>query len=321
MTPKGITEGPDGKLWFTEQGLTADGSPASTRHRRGHRVPAATPAPTRPPSPPARTATSGSLERGATKIGRISPDGPAPRVQRRPVRERHAQRHHERPRRPAVAHDRRAHGNRIHSFDPGGPGRPVLLVDRPHRQLRTRSSPRPTTSSTSPSRDNPGSDRPHQDRRQDHRVHDRPDRRPAPAGIAEGGDGALWFTARASPGRIGRLDSGSRFEELTAGTGARHRLTPDAAPGRHHPRPRRQRLVHRERPPRQDRPRVPRADAPSCGSTSVPIPGRTPHDHQRRDQGDGRRQLAGHDLPRRVRARRPYGSETEEQSAGHEPTR
>ena len=76
MTPKGITEGPDGELWFTEEGVTADGDRAASTRATGDVTEYWLPAGADPTA--ITTGSDGNLwfiERGATKIGRITPDG------------------------------------------------------------------------------------------------------------------------------------------------------------------------------------------------------------------------------------------------------
>ena len=88
--------------------------------------------------------------------------------------------------------------------------------------------------------------------------------------ITAGPDGALWFTGKADPGRIGRITTDGVVTEFTAGLHAEH------GPERHHRRTRRQALVHRERRPRRHRPHHARAArSPSSTTASRTTPGRS----------------------------------------------
>ena len=75
-----------------------------------------------------------------------------------------------------------------------------------------------------------------------------------PVGIAKGSDGALWFTESAGNGAIGRITTGGQIDGVHRRSHPRDGAVDDRA------RPRREHVVHGERPPR---PRG--ADRPAAG--------------------------------------------------------
>ena len=226
MTPKGITEGPDGNLWFTEQGAIADGV-ARLDPGTGSVVEYPLSASADPTA--ITTGSDGNLwflERGATKIGRITPDGD------------------------------------VDEFNAGLSGSDTLndITSGPDGQLWVTLDDRIESFSTS-NPDDPCfwstnlTGTPNQIvAASDHKLYFTESDDPAaigriktdgnikeyrtgltansaPAGLAEGDKGMLWFTGGASPGHIGRMEIAKHeFGEITAGTGLGIDLTPDAAP-------------------------------------------------------------------------------------------
>ena len=305
--PADITAGPDGKLWFTEQGLlparrqhhdrTGDiteypvgllQDPGRDRRRPRRRALVHRARPDRrdrAASTPATgdivTSTRCSIRhrpdrhhrrrrrqplvrraRRAARSAAWRTDGQRHRVRRRPVRRRHAQRRH-RPAPTARSGSRssttaamaRPHRDSRKHQPPRTPTTATSATSpRASPARRTRSSPPPTASSTSPSPTTP----PRIGRIKtdgtikEYRTGLTADS--APVGIAEGGDEALWFTAGASPGRIGRLVTEDARVHRVRGRHPEPRPARRRRPGRHHARPRRQHLVHRERPRRPHRP-------------------------------------------------------------------
>ena len=230
MTPKGITEGPDGALWFTEQGVTADGI-ARMDPATGNVVEYLLPAGTDPTA-----ITTGSddnlwfIERGASKIGRMTPDG-----------------QHDEFNAGLSGSDTlnditagpdgqlwvtiEGDDNRIESFSPANPDDPCFWVNgltgTPNQIVAASDGKLYFTES-----DNPAAiGRIKTDGKiTEYRTGLTADSRPA--GIAQGGDKALWFTAGASPGRLGSFSTNKHeFTEFTAGLGIIGiDLTPDATP-------------------------------------------------------------------------------------------
>jgi streptogramin lyase len=227
MTPKGITEGPDGNLWFTEQGVTADGV-ARLDPDTGSVVEYWLPSGADPTA-----ITTGSddnlwfIERGASKIGRITPDGDVDEFDAGLSGS-------------DTLNDITAGpdgqlwvtlDDRIESFSPSNPDDPCFwssnLTGTPNQIVAASDHKLYFTESDDPAAiGRIKTDGKIKEYRGTGLTADA-----APAGLAEGNEGSLWFTGGASPGRVGRMDIASQaFEEITAGTGLGIDLTPDSAP-------------------------------------------------------------------------------------------
>jgi virginiamycin B lyase len=229
-TPKGITAGPDGNLWFTEQGVTADGV-ARLDPGTGSVVeyPLSAGA-----DPTAITAGSDGnlwfLERGATKIGRITPDGDVDEFNAGLSGSDTLNDITSGPDGQLWVTIAASGDDRIESFSPSNPddprfwsnnltGTPNQIVAASDHKLYFTESDEPAAIGRIKTDGNI----------KEYRTGLTVDS--APAGLAEGDKGMLWFTGGASPGRIGRMEiSKHEFEEITAGTGLGIDLTPDAAP-------------------------------------------------------------------------------------------
>ena len=226
MTPKGITEGADGNLWFTEQGAIADGV-ARLDPGTGSVVEYPLSASADPTA--ITTGSDGNLwflERGATKIGRITPDGDVDEfnaglsgsdtlndITSGPDGQLW------------VTLD-----DRIESFSPSNPDDPCFwstnLTGTPNQIVAASDHKLYFTESDDPAAiGRIKTDGNIKEYRTGLTANS------APAGLAEGDKGMLWFTGGASPGRIGRMEIAKHeFGEITAGTGLGIDLTPDAAP-------------------------------------------------------------------------------------------
>ena len=282
--------------------------------RQRHRVPAGPPAPTRPPSPPAPTATSGSSSAARPRSAASRRTGEHDEFNAGLSGSDTLNDITERPRRPAVGHDRgrRQPHRELQPLEPRDPcfwstgltGAPNQIVAASDGKLYFTESDNPAAIGRIKTDGNI----------KEYRNGLTADSRPA--GIAEGGEACCGSPARASPGRIGRLDRQARVQRVHRRHRARHRPHARRRSGRHHPRPRRQHLVHRERPARQDRPRHRRAARRALA-------------RQRRDPG-ARHTIDDGVLKATVSANsqdttyyveygpdEQYGTETEEQSAGH----
>ena len=230
MTPKGITEGPDGKLWFTEEGVTADGV-ASLDPTNGDVTEYWLSAGADPTA--ITTGSDGNLwfiERGATKIGRITPDGDIDEFNAGLSGSDTLNDITSGPDGQLWVTIASPGGDKIESFSPSNPndpcfwstgltGTPNQIVAASDRKLYFTESDNPAAIGRIKTDGNI----------KEYRTGLTADS--APAGLAEGNKGMLWFTGAGSPGRIGRMDIGKHeFEEITAGTGLGIDLTPDAAP-------------------------------------------------------------------------------------------
>ena len=230
MTPKGITEGPDGNLWFTEQGAIADGV-ARLDPGTGSVVEYPLSASADPTA--ITTGSDGNLwflERGATKIGRITPDGVVDEFNAGLSGSDTLNDITSGPDGQLWVTIAASGGNRIESFSPSNPddpcfwstnltGTPNQIVAASDRKLYFTESGDPAAIGRIKTDGNI----------KEYRTGLTADS--APAGLAEGDKGMLWFTGGASPGRIGRMEIAKHeFEEITAGTGLGIDLTPDAAP-------------------------------------------------------------------------------------------
>ena len=281
--------GPGGAPLVHRAGVTADGV-ARLDPTNGTVVEHLLPPGTDPTA--IATGSDGNLwfiERGGEQDRPHDAERPERRVQRRAVRGRHAQRHRR-----------------------GPDGQLWVTGDEPHRELRpldptTRQLlPRPHRRAQPDRRRlrreallhrvrQPGCDRPRQDRRQHQGVPGRADRRFRPAGITEGGDRALWFTAGSA-----RAASASDVASTNS----------PSPPVRDRPRP----------PRTRRRPASPAGPTATSGSPRTRTPGRSAasagpvaelvlrgdahparHRSPRRAQSHRHSQLAGHDLSRRVR--------------------
>jgi streptogramin lyase len=230
MTPKGITEGPDGNLWFTEQGVTGDGvasldpsTGAVTEYALGAGE-----------DPTAITAGSDGnlwfLERGATKIGRITPAGVIDEFNAGLSGSDTLNDITSGPDGQLWVTIASPDGDKIESFSPSNPDDPCFwstgLTGTPNQIVTASDDKLYFTESGDPAAigriKTDGAIR-------EYRTGLTADS--APGGLAEGNKGTLWFTGAASPGRIGRMNIGNHeFEEIVAGTGLGIDLTPDAAP-------------------------------------------------------------------------------------------
>jgi streptogramin lyase len=230
MTPKGVTKGPDGNLWFTEQGAIADGV-ARLDPGTGSVVEYPLSASADPTA--ITTGSDGNLwflERGVTKIGRITPDGDVDEFNAGLSGSDTLNDITSGPDGQLWVTIAASGGNRIESFSPSNPddpcfwsthltGTPNQIVAASDRKLYFTESDDPAAIGRIKTDGNI----------KEYRTGLTADS--APAGLAEGDKGMLWFTGGASPGRIGRMEIAKHaFEEITAGTGLGIDLTPDAAP-------------------------------------------------------------------------------------------
>jgi len=228
-TPR-ITEGPDGNLWFTEQGAIADGV-ARLEPGTGSVVEYPLSASADPTA--ITTGSDGNLwflERGATKIGRITPDGDVDEFNAGLSGSDTLNDITSGPDGQLWVTIAASGGNRIESFSPSTPGDPCFwstnLTGTPNQIVAASDRKLYFTESDDPA----AIGRIKTDGNiKEYRTGLTADS--APAGLAEGDKGMLWFTGGASPGRIGRMEIAKHeFEEITAGTGLGIDLTPDAAP-------------------------------------------------------------------------------------------
>jgi streptogramin lyase len=230
MTPKGITEGPDGYLWFTEQGAIADGV-ARLDPGTGSVVEYPLSAGADPTA--ITTGSDGNLwflERGATKIGRITPDGDVDEFNAGLSGSDTLNDITSGPDGQLWVTIAASGDNRIESFSPSNPDDPCFwstnLTGTPNQIVAASDHKLYFTESDDPA----AIGRIKTDGNiKEYRTGLTADS--APAGLAEGEKGMLWFTGGASPGRIGRMEIAKHaFEEITAGTGLGIDLTPDAVP-------------------------------------------------------------------------------------------
>ena len=224
--PAGITAGPDGALWFTEQ---RQQDRAHHDRRRRHRIHRARRHHRPMASRPGRTARCGSPRSARNKIGRITTAGASPNSRshgrqpprwhhggagRRAVVHRNGRRTRSgaspppaplpssRSRRPAATpsaspRDPTArcgspkHGaNKIGRITTAGVITEFPVADRP---VTRRASRRDRTARCGSPKIQRQQDRAHHDRRRGHRIPDS-DAGSTPVGITAGPDGALWFT-------------------------------------------------------------------------------------------------------------------------------
>ncbi len=227
--PTGITAGPDGNLWFTQQANPA---------RIGRITPAGVvtefTAGLSANSQPTGIAAGpdGNLwftERlNPARIGRITPAGVVTEFTVRPLREQPADRDRRRPRRQPV----------VHRAGEPGPDRPhhprgvvTEFTRRPHREQpadRDRRRPRrqPVVHRAGGTRAGSAASPP---------PGWSPSSRPAcprtakPTGIAAGPDGNLWFTEQGNSGAIGRITPAGVITEFTEGLSVNSKPTGIAA--------------------------------------------------------------------------------------------
>ena len=265
-SPQGITTGPDGNLWFTENGEQPD--------RTNRRRPATTTASRSPPRPrsprassPAPTATSGSPRTAANKIGRITTAGvvtefplpePDPRVPASP------------PAPTATSGSPSFDGNKIGRITPAGVITEFLHPDRRLRPLRHHAGPRrPPLVHRVPRRPRSGSSSSEGRRR--------------PRSTSSSRSAVATFPRRSRPGdRMETLVHGSHEPSRADDAGRRGHGFSDPDRGRRRRRAsrraRRQPLVHREQGNKIGR------ITPAGSITEFPVPTATgvPDRHHRR---------------------------------------
>ena len=224
--PDGITAGPDGALWFTNDGNNSIGritTAGMVTNYTGTGIDGPT------GSPPGRTARCGSPTTASNSIGRITTTGVVTNYTGTGIDE--PGRDHRRARRGAVVHQLRQQLDRADHHHRGG-----HQLHRPrHRRARTGSPPGPTGRCGSPT--------PATTRSGGSPPPGWSPTTPAPAstspeGITAGPDGALWFTNDGN-NSIGRI--------TTAGVVTNYTGTGIDEPERDHRRARRRAVVHQLR--------------------------------------------------------------------------